>query len=46
MKIETKRLLLRPFTAADGEDLYSYLSDPEVVRFEPVSYTHLTLPTT
>ena len=35
MKIETKRLLLRPFTAADGEDLYSYLSDPEVVRFEP-----------
>lgn len=35
MKIETKRLLLRPFTAADGEDLYSCLSDPEVVRFEP-----------
>lgn len=35
MEIETKRLLLRPFTAADGEDLYSYLSDPEVVRFEP-----------
>ena len=35
MKIETKRLLLRPFTAADGEDLYSYLSDHEVVRFEP-----------
>lgn len=35
MKIETARLVIRPFTAADADDLFAYLSDPEVVRFEP-----------
>lgn len=33
--IETKRLLLRRFREGDLDDLYRYLSDPEVVRFEP-----------
>lgn len=32
---ETKRLLLRRFTEQDGEDLYEYLSDEDVVKFEP-----------
>ncbi len=32
MQLETQRLLLRPFTEADAEDLYRYASDPEVVR--------------
>lgn len=35
MILETKELILRPFTPEDGEDLYEYLSRPEVVRFEP-----------
>lgn len=33
--IETPRLILRRYRETDLEDLYSYLSDPEVVRFEP-----------
>ncbi len=33
--IYTKRLLIRSFTANDGDDLYEYLSDEEVVRYEP-----------
>ena len=37
MKIiaETERLLLRRFEEYDLEDLYEYLSDREVVKFEP-----------
>ena len=35
MTIRTERLLLRPFEAGDADDLYAYLSDPEVVKFEP-----------
>ena len=35
MTIETKRLRLRPFQGKELEDLFQYLSDPEVVRFEP-----------
>ena len=35
MKIQTERLLLRRFRAEDADDLYAYLSDPEVVKFEP-----------
>jgi RimJ/RimL family protein N-acetyltransferase len=31
--IRTERLVLRPFTEADLEDVLSYQSDPEVVRF-------------
>ena len=33
--LQTDRLILRRFEQRDAEDLYSYLSDPEVVRFEP-----------
>lgn len=33
--ILTKRLLLRSFRAADAQELYEYLSDPKVVKFEP-----------
>lgn len=32
---ETERLILRRYRNSDLEDLYEYLSDPEVVRFEP-----------
>lgn len=35
MIAETKRLILRRFEERDLEDLYAYLSDPEVVAFEP-----------
>ena len=34
-EIRTKRLTLRSFQKGDAQDLYEYLSDPEVVRFEP-----------
>lgn len=37
----TKRLILRSFTESDGNDLHEYLSDPNVVKFEP--YQPLTL---
>lgn len=33
--IFTKRLLIRRFAASDWKDLYEYLSDEEVVKFEP-----------
>lgn len=33
--LKTARLVLRPFEATDAEGLYSYLSDAEVVRYEP-----------
>ena len=35
MILETERLILRSYRESDLEDLYAYLSDPEVVRFEP-----------
>lgn len=35
MAIETKRLLLRKYNENDLQDLYEYLSDPDVVRYEP-----------
>ena len=31
----TERLVIRKFKESDGEDLYEYLSDEEVVKFEP-----------
>lgn len=43
-KLETRRLILRRFRPEDLNDLYEYLSDPEVVRFEP--YPPQTLPET
>ncbi len=33
--IETTRLLIREFRADDWRDLHAYLSDPDVVRYEP-----------
>lgn len=33
--IETPRVILRRYKETDLEDLHQYLSDPEVVRFEP-----------
>lgn len=33
--METPRLILRRYREADLEDLHRYLSDPEVLRFEP-----------
>ena len=33
--IKTQRLTVRPFRAGDADDLYAYLSLPEVYRFEP-----------
>ena len=35
MRIETARLLLRPLTVADADDLLEYQSDPDVIRFIP-----------
>lgn len=33
--VETERLILRRYMPSDLEDLYEYLSDPEVVAYEP-----------
>lgn len=33
--IETSRLILRNYTEVDFDDLYEYLSDPTVVKYEP-----------
>ncbi len=33
--LETDRILIRRFKKSDWKDLYEYLSDPEVVFFEP-----------
>ena len=35
MILETERLILRRYREEDYEDLYEYLSDPEVVKYEP-----------
>lgn len=35
MNLTTSRLLLRDFTADDWKDLFGYLSDPDVVYYEP-----------
>lgn len=40
MMIETERLITRRFCGEDWEDLYAYLSDPGVVRFEPYAPFH------
>lgn len=34
-QLETERLIIRRFKEEDWEDLYEYLSDEEVVRYEP-----------
>ncbi len=33
--METDRLILRRYAESDLQDLYEYLSDPEVVKYEP-----------
>ena len=33
--METNRLILRKYNMTDLQDLYEYLSDPDVVKFEP-----------
>ena len=33
--LETDRLILRRYCESDFEDLYEYLSDEEVVKYEP-----------
>ncbi len=35
MKLSTSRLTLRPFEAEDWKPLFAYLSDPDVVLYEP-----------
>lgn len=35
MELRSERLVLRPFTPADGPALHAYLGRPEVVRYEP-----------
>lgn len=35
INLSTQRLIIRPFRPEDHEDLYEYLSDEEVVRYEP-----------
>ena len=35
MRVSTERLILRRFCESDLQDLYEYLSDPEVVAYEP-----------
>lgn len=34
-ELVTEHLIIRDFRESDGEDLYEYLSDEEVVKFEP-----------
>lgn len=41
MILETERLILRRYKELDLQDLYEYLSDPDVVKFEP--YKPMTL---
>ena len=33
--ISTTRLMIRPFTASDAADLYEYLSNPTIYKYEP-----------
>ena len=35
MQLETERLILRKYKETDFEDLFAYLSDAQVVAFEP-----------
>ena len=35
MHLESERLILRDFDSSDGNELFEYLSDPDVVRYEP-----------
>ena len=41
MILETERLILRRFSADDLNDLFEYLSDDEVVKFEPYKVMNL-----
>jgi RimJ/RimL family protein N-acetyltransferase len=37
--LETERLLLRPLTPTDSDDIYEIFSDPQVMRYYPAPYT-------
>ena len=39
--IETERLILRPFTEKDAEDVYEYLHEPEVHCFADMKLNSL-----
>lgn len=41
MILETERLILRRYIAGDLKDLYEYLSDDEVVKYEPYKAKNL-----
>ena len=36
VKLRTERLLLRPFSLADADDIFRYYSDPELAKFIPL----------
>jgi len=36
MRIETSRLIIRPFRASDWQDVLEYSSDPAVMHFIPM----------
>ena len=40
--IETERLILRPFTEKDAEDVYEYLHEPEVHCFADMKLNSLS----
>jgi ribosomal-protein-alanine N-acetyltransferase len=43
--ISTRRLMIRPFNASDAADLYEYLSNPAIYKYEPgepISFDHAT----
>ena len=42
MVLETDRLILRRYRQDDLQDLYEYLSDGEVVEYEPYKPMNLT----
>ena len=36
-RIETQRLILRPLTEQDAQDVFEWVSDPQVNRYMPYS---------
>ena len=35
MRIETERLILRPFAEGDEKDVFEYLENPNAEKFQP-----------
>lgn len=40
-QIATERITIRAFVESDAQDLYEYLSDPQIYRYEPGEPIHL-----